>query len=397
MMPKVLLLDDDAEVLTAYGRVLGAIHCEVAMAARAQQALTLFAERKPFDVVVTDLKLPEMDGISFLREVRKRDPDLPVIVVTGHADASSACASLEHGAHRYLAKPVHPQALRAAVCTAAQVRELARLRREAMEYVDTGAPPSSERATCDARFSEAIDKLWLAFQPVVQYSERALFGYEALVRSYEPTLHYPSILFSTADRLGRLHELGRRIRYLAAAAIDSAPAGTTLFINLHPSDLNDPELYETDSPLAQVAHRIAFEITERHSLENITEAAARVQVLRDLGYRIVVDDLGAGYSGLSTFGQLQPDMVKLDVSLVRGVDLSPRRQSLLRSMIAVCRRDLGVEVICEGVETTSERDTLARLNGDLMQGHLFGLPRPDFCGVNLEAESHCACAKKFLL
>jgi EAL domain-containing protein (putative c-di-GMP-specific phosphodiesterase class I) len=77
-------------------------------------------------------------------------------------------------------------------------------------------------------------------------------------------------------------------------------------------------------------------------------------------------------------------MAKFDVSLVRGVDTSPKRQVLVKSVATICRRDLGVEVICEGVETASERNTLARLNCDLMQGHLFGLPRPDFVRVDVD-------------
>ncbi|HEY3595751.1 MAG TPA: response regulator, partial [Polyangiaceae bacterium] len=222
MMTKVLVLDDDAEVLAAYGRVLGSGQCEVELADDAEQALRLFSLNPEFDVVVTDLHLPVMDGLSFLREVRKIDPDLPVIVVTGHADLSSACASLEHGAHRYLPKPINAEVLRGAVRTAAQMRELARLRRQALEQVDAG-PASSGRTTLDARFSAALDTLWIAYQPVVQLSERAIYGYEALVRTYEPGLHYPSALFGLADRLGRLHEVGRHIREQVATALRGAP------------------------------------------------------------------------------------------------------------------------------------------------------------------------------
>jgi EAL domain-containing protein (putative c-di-GMP-specific phosphodiesterase class I) len=100
--------------------------------------------------------------------------------------------------------------------------------------------------------------------------------------------------------------------------------------------------------------------------------------LRNLGFRIAVDDLGAGYAGLSSFSQLEPDFVKLDMSLVRGIDASSSKSSLVRSMVHVCTQELGMRVVCEGVETKAERDTLEGLGADLLQGYLFGKPERGF-------------------
>jgi EAL domain-containing protein (putative c-di-GMP-specific phosphodiesterase class I) len=77
---------------------------------------------------------------------------------------------------------------------------------------------------------------------------------------------------------------------------------------------------------------------------------------------------------LSSFRQLEPDIVKLDVSLVRDVDHSASKTSLIKSMIALCTQDLGMRVVCEGVETEGERDALSSVGADLMQGYLFGMP-----------------------
>jgi EAL domain-containing protein (putative c-di-GMP-specific phosphodiesterase class I) len=121
-----------------------------------------------------------------------------------------------------------------------------------------------------------------------------------------------------------------------------------------------------------------LEITERASLERISDVRGRIRKLRDLGYRIAVDDLGAGYAGLSSFSQLEPDIAKLDMSLVRGIDSSPRKASIVRSMISVCKGELGTQVVCEGVETEKERDALAGLGAELLQGYLFGKPGPRF-------------------
>jgi EAL domain-containing protein (putative c-di-GMP-specific phosphodiesterase class I) len=93
---------------------------------------------------------------------------------------------------------------------------------------------------------------------------------------------------------------------------------------------------------------------------------------------LAIDDLGAGYAGLSSFSILEPEFVKLDMSLVRGIDTSTRKQSLVRSMVVLCERELAMHVVCEGVETKAESDTLATLGCDLLQGYLFARPSKGF-------------------
>ena len=102
--------------------------------------------------------------------------------------------------------------------------------------------------------------------------------------------------------------------------------------------------------------------------------------LRALGYRIAVDDLGAGYAGLTSFAHLEPEVVKVDMSLIRGLDRSPMKQKLLGSIVALCR-DLGIEMIAEGIETAEERDALVRLGGDLCQGYLFARPEKPWAPI----------------
>jgi EAL domain-containing protein (putative c-di-GMP-specific phosphodiesterase class I) len=132
---------------------------------------------------------------------------------------------------------------------------------------------------------------------------------------------------------------------------------------------------------------VVLEITERTSLARISDVRECVARLRKLGFRIAVDDLGAGYAGLSSFSQLEPDVAKLDMSLVRGIDVSSRKASIVRSMLTVCQRELGTYVVCEGVETESERDTLTSLGADLLQGYLFAKPQRLFRGKSVFAPS----------
>ncbi|MET0410586.1 MAG: EAL domain-containing protein, partial [Polyangiaceae bacterium] len=193
-----------------------------------------------------------------------------------------------------------------------------------------------------------------------------------------PSLMNPLDLFDAAERLGRLRDLARTIRDRVALSAPELPNGAFLFVNLHPPDLEDPELFSPSAPLAAIASRVVLEITERASLDGVTRLSAKIGMLKKRGFRIAIDDLGAGYAGLSSFAQLEPDFVKLDMSLIRGVDSSPRKRSVVQAMARLCSNELAIQVICEGVETSEERDVLALDNCDLMQGYLFARPARGF-------------------
>jgi EAL domain-containing protein (putative c-di-GMP-specific phosphodiesterase class I) len=222
------------------------------------------------------------------------------------------------------------------------------------------------------RFESALAQIWMAYQPLFDI-EGGLFGYEALVRSDEPTMASPMLILDSADRLRRVHDLGRRVRRNVASTIAGSPVGPQVFVNFHPLDLLDDTLYDTDDPLAAHAPRVVLEITERAALDELPDAEARIRALRDLGYRVAVDDLGAGYAGLTTLARISPEVVKLDMSLIRNVDRDRVRQKLVR-MVAAVSHDLGAVVVAEGIETESERATVVELGCDLLQGHLLGRP-----------------------
>ena len=145
-------------------------------------------------------------------------------------------------------------------------------------------------------------------------------------------------------------------------------------MNLHSLDLVDEALFSGDSRLSAHAGKIVLEVTERVPLDTVPGVRERVRSLRDLGYRIAIDDLGAGYAGLTSFAALEPDIVKLDMALVRGVDREPVKRKLVGSMTTLCK-GLGILVVAEGMETASERTALTDAGCDLLQGFLVGHPR----------------------
>lgn len=222
----------------------------------------------------------------------------------------------------------------------------------------------------------------MAFQPIVSASEKRIIGYEALMRSRSQVLPHPGAILEAAERLNRLPDLGRHIRFLCAQEIAKTSDDNLLFfINLHPRDLLDEDLYEEDTPLAKHAHRIVFEVTERTSLELISDMSDRLSLLKRIGYRLAVDDLGAGYAGLCSIASLMPHVIKLDMSLVRNIDQSTIQQNIVRAVINLAA-SISVQIIAEGVETPAERQTLINQGCDLLQGYLLAKPGLPFPIVN---------------
>ena len=371
---KVLVVDDEPTLLRGLSRLLGARGYEVATAADGHDAVEMLAS-DDFDVVLSDIAMPGMDGLRLLRAARERDLDIPVILVTGAPAIETAVEALEYGAFQYLTKPIDAPQLELALERAVQMRRMARMRREAQIVAAHG---EAVRRDLESSFARAMDTLWMAFQPIVAAGPPlAIFGYEALLRSREPTLPHPGAVLDAAEKLGRLDDLGRLIRSRAAAAVDGHAEAGVLFVNLHTRDLLDESLLAADSPLSLMADRVVLEITERAALDEVKDARSRVARLREMGFRIAVDDLGAGYAGLTSFALLEPEIVKLDMSLVRDVHKDPIKQKLIRSMTQLCH-DMGMLVVGEGVETPEERDLLTDAGCDLLQGYLLGKPGPAF-------------------
>lgn len=226
----------------------------------------------------------------------------------------------------------------------------------------------------EENLDRCLAAMTMHFQPIVHASTRARFGYEALLRSTDTALPHPGAILDAAERLERIPTLGRAVRAQSAKVFAAAPPERgVVFINLHLLDLFDKQLTSAFAPLSKIASRVILEITERTSLEGQIDLRYRVAELRELGYRIAIDDLGGGHARMGTFTLLDCDLVKLDMSLVRDVDKHPMKQRLIRSVTDLCR-DQGITVIGEGVETDAEAQVLVDLGCELLQGYLIARP-----------------------
>lgn len=369
---RVLIVEDDEPLRRALARLLERQGYEVVTAGNGHEATRWGAHASGLDVIVSDINMPQMNGMALLRMVRESDPDLPVILITANPQLDSAIEAVEHGAYKYLTKPVDLEALSASVGRAVALRRMARLKRDALGLIGLETLQIADMATLETSFKSALATAWMAYQPIVRARDGELQGYEALLRSLEPSLPHPGAILDAAERLERLDDLGRRVRSLAPEPM-SATADTLLFVNLHSADLLDEEIFAADSPLARMAPRVVLELTERAALDRVPGVRDRLARLRKLGFRLALDDLGAGYAGLTSFATMEPEFIKFDMTLIRGVDANPVKRTVVEKMTALAH-ELKVGVVAEGVETVAERDALVAIGCDLLQGYLFGKP-----------------------
>jgi len=212
----------------------------------------------------------------------------------------------------------------------------------------------------------------MVFQPIVEIGTGLLFAHEALVRCKLPQYASPLMLFLAAEKENACGHLGRVIRQQTFERCQD----TALFVNVHPEELSQRWLVRPDDPLFFHEREVYLEITESAAF---THFDLCMNVLKDVcaraGVHLVVDDYGAGHSNLARILDLNPKIVKLDGALIRGIDKDPRRQIMVRHMVALCT-DLGAKVVAECIETVEELKAVADQGVHFAQGYV--LARPAF-------------------
>lgn len=368
---RVLVLEDEDLVARSIERVLKKQGYEVEIANAPGEALSKF-RLHAFDAVVSDINLPGMSGIDFLREIRNTSTEVPVLLITGRPTVDTAVEAVELGAFLYLTKPFRSEELRVAVSKAVGHGRMARMRNEA-QHVAESLGLVSGPSELSEQFDRAMQSLWVAYQPIIDRNWTVI-GYEALLRCDETTLRDPRCFLATADKLGKADELLARLRDAVLAPVMNQQ-GALLFMNVHPSQFGSELLLATDDDFSRAARRIVLEMSEQHHMSDGASADHTIAELKARGFRLAVDDLGAGYSGLTTFAQIGPDFIKLDGALVRDAGKHWQKQRVIGGVCDIAH-ELGMEVIAEAVEKQSEFEMLRGLGCDYFQGYFVGRPEP---------------------
>jgi EAL domain-containing protein (putative c-di-GMP-specific phosphodiesterase class I) len=213
----------------------------------------------------------------------------------------------------------------------------------------------------------------IVYQPIYNLNTRRVTAVECLSRFRSSPSRSPDVWFDDAMRVGVGPTLEAAAIKAALRSLERVPPHIDMTINLSPDSISTGML---GSLLQEVdVNRVILEITEHAAVFDYDRLLAELAPLRALGLRVAIDDAGAGYSGLRHILAVEPDTVKLDISLTRGIDQDRKRRALASALIAFAR-EINVGMIAEGVETAAELKTLTELGVGHAQGFFLGRPMP---------------------
>ncbi|MEO7502529.1 MAG: EAL domain-containing protein [Gemmatimonadaceae bacterium] len=254
-------------------------------------------------------------------------------------------------------------------------RQIYRGIREAAASSNSVEQRELARKSADLRETLRTGALYIDYHPIVVADTKEIFGYEALARGTMRSMRRPEVMFEVAAQSDMIWELSRLCRNTAIRGMKARlEKGQLLFINVDPHDFTDPAFTEIDMDVPDPS-RVVLEITERTAIKDYPKFRGRLKDFRDRGYRFAVDDAGSGYAGLGSIANLEPDFIKLDISLINCIHENFIKQNLVETMVRFAN-DQGAKVIAEGVELAEEFETVKQLGAHLVQGFYLHPPGP---------------------
>jgi EAL domain-containing protein (putative c-di-GMP-specific phosphodiesterase class I) len=354
-------VEDDPDVRRAVLRAFRRRH-EFVEAPDGETALEL-ARAEDFDIALVDYQLGTgLNGIHVLTALQGQQPDCARLLMTGDPDPRVVRAALDCGAVlRLLNKPFGLQALEDILNVAE----------------DWGGRTSRGKGRlARAVFQECVDgrHLRLAVQSIVTaHPPHRPTAFECLLRSTHPEVRTAPAVIAAVLEGGVVAEFGAQVNRMAAEWATRLPTEALVFVNVHATQLQDPRLAERFVPLLPHARRVVLEITEGADLERVQDWDVAVATLARMGFRYAADDVGAGWNGLRLLAMLDPAFIKVDMSIVRDVHLSTRKQRLVELLGRFASSE-GSTLIAEGVESRAEADVLEGCGAQLLQGYYFHRP-----------------------
>lgn len=380
---RVLIADDEAVLRSALADLIGSDYDFdlVATAKDADEAIALAEQTTP-DVALVDVRMPGGGGLRVAEELRARLPGTRVLAHTAVDDRATVVRMLQGGAVGYLVKGTQPAEILSAIRRAARgfpsvsPDVMSGLVKELAEQLERQEVASSERRSRIERINHAIegDGRTAVYQPIVELETQRLVGLEALARFEADDDPWPvDRWFRVAAEVGLAIELELACSRTALTALPRLPPGAYLSINVSHLTAQSDALLEQLG--AVDASRIVIEITEHEAVEDYDRLTRALQRLRGLGAQIAIDDAGAGFASLRHILLIEPEIIKIDVSLSRGIDSDPRRRALARALISFAE-EMSMSVVAEGIETEQEHAALLALGVRLGQGFYLGSPAP---------------------
>ncbi|WP_321467752.1 EAL domain-containing protein [Halarcobacter sp.] len=237
----------------------------------------------------------------------------------------------------------------------------------------------------DKDFFDVInnESLTSHFQPIIEAKSDSIYGYECLIRGVNPdgSLMYPDILFKKSTRNDMNFNLDRLCRESALKTAATKKIDKKIFINFIPTTIYDPEfcLKSTVKWAKQLEFdpsNIIFEVVETEQVRDQKHLKTILEYYRNEGFKIALDDVGEGYSGLNRIIDLKPDIIKIDRNIIKEIDTNELKQSVYKALYNLSKEN-GIEILAEGIETAYELDAIKDIGVDYMQGYYFSKPMPE--------------------
>ena len=376
----VLIADDSETVVESLSAVVGSEPgLEVIARARdGREAVELAAVHQP-DVAILDVRMPE-GGAAAASGVIGGSPQTQVLALSAESEAATICEMISAGTRGYVVKTDPPEAIIDAVFRCAEGHPIisgsvaGAFAEHVAEHLGRVNPPRDLR---EPRVRDVIetDALGIALQPIVDLSTSGMVGVEALARFDDGDRTSPGRWFSDAADVGLLEEL-ELVAVRAALRHLPRTDRTYLSFNVSPSTTLSEEFTDLiEHVRAQDRRRLVLELTEREAVEDYDALGGALERFRRSGLRVAVDDVGAGISSFRHIVAVHPDVLKIDMTLVRGLDRAPLQRSAVDAIVRFAG-GIGAATVAEGVEEGTEVEVLRQLGVDLGQGYLFGRPRP---------------------
>ncbi len=367
-MLRILAVDDDPKIRSVLEQVLAGAGYRVFLAASGTDAIDMVCEQN-FDVAVVDYQIPGPNGIEVLAAIHALSPACINILQSGVLDVPAVTQAVNRGyIAKVMLKPFLPEDLLQAI------KESLAERQQQTDNVLAllGHKEKQELASIEECFDKNLFRL--AMQPIVTANTRQVFGYECLLRVNHTLLSGPLDVLRIAEQHNQISRLSTMCMLLAEGGIRQIGESDLLFVNLHPIELADPEsLLKRMCPLLPFAKRVVIELTERSKITDIEAWEVSLAALGEAGFRLAVDDVGAGYSSLSALAYVKPQFMKIDMSLVRGIEFDEHKRNIIE-LICQLGKVTNAQVLAEGIERESEAKIVEEIGVDLMQGFLFGRP-----------------------
>jgi len=379
---RVMLAEDEPETREALAALLGAEDelIVVGAAEDADGAIELARRERP-EVALLDVRMPGGGGVRAAQEIRAANPEIRVLALSALDDKATVLEMLRSGAVGYLVKGASSDEILEAVrrsvrgesvlspeVTGSVIRELV----GQLTLRDQEAELRRRRVDLMRRVVQG-EGVEMAFQPIKDLRTGETVGQEALARFGGKPPTSPEVWFHEAGEIGLRVDLELTTARAALAQLDRIQPPIYLAVNLSPDTAVSPMFLRllAETPV----DRVVFEISEHARVHDYDALNRSLAEIRALGGRLAIDDAGAGFASLHHILRLSPDIIKLDISLTRGVD-GDRARHALASALTSFAAEIGATIVAEGIETREELEALRTLGVTHGQGYYLGRPGP---------------------